>query len=165
MLKECERFKLINVKFPSIGERIVQLWGKPGLIPYINKLIHDARNNPALGLTTKIELALYGLRKEHDQLYARKQDTMAGLILADNDHFKTVNAQYRRIGSRLIELWGGPELCGFINNLLQDSRGGTRQGFSPEVAKALFKLMQTHDQDFPQYALKVGDIWTGGKAL
>ena len=165
MLKENERFRVINESFPNIGEQILQLWGKPGLLAYLNGVIDDARGNPARGFTTRIELALYGLRKEHEQLFGRQPALIEGQVLTDNEHFKTVNAQYQRIGRQLVELWGGPEVSGFINKLLQDTRGGMRQGFPPDVAAALFKLMQKHDQDFPKHALKIGDIWTGGKAL
>jgi hypothetical protein len=163
MLNENERFKLISENFPKIGNRILELWGKPGLIAYINKVIDDARKDPTLGLATKIELALYGLRKEHDQLYGRQPATMEELSLADNEHLKTINAQHGRIGRKIAKLWGGPALCEFINTLLQDTRGGTRKGFPPDVAKALFMLMQKHDQEFPEHALKVRDIWPGGK--
>jgi hypothetical protein len=165
MLDDNERFKVINENFPEIGNRIVQLWGKPGLIAYINKVIDDAMNDPKLGLTTKIELALYVLRKEHIQLYGRQPPQMEGQILTDNEDFEKINTQYQHIGRQLKELWGGPELSGFINKLLQGTRSGIRQGFPPDVATALFKLMQKHDQDFPEHALKVGDIWTDGKTL
>lgn len=165
MLKENERFKLIDENFPKIGEQILQLWGKPGLIAYINRVLDDAKKDPALGLTTRIELALYGLRKEHEQRYGRQPALIQGEALTEDESFKKINAPYQRIGRQLVELWGGPEASGFINKLLQDTRGGTRQGFPPDVAAALFKLMQKHDQEFPQHALKVGDIWTGGKTL
>jgi hypothetical protein len=165
MLEESERFRLIRENLPEIAERILQLWGKPGLVSYINGVIDDARKDPSLGVTAKIELALYGLRKEHDRLHARQPAPPGGQVLTEDEHFKKINAQHQRIGRELKELWGGPKLGGFVNQLLQDTRGGTRQGFSPEVAAALFKLLQKHDRDFPEHALKVGDIWTGGKTL
>jgi len=165
MLKDSDRFKVVSENIPRVGERILELWGKPGLVAYINGVINDAKDDPSLGLTTKVELALYGLRKEHDQLFGRQAPGSEGQTLSDNEHFKIINAQYQRIGGQLKELWGGPELTGFINNLLQDTRNGARQGFPPDVAAALFKLMQKHDQDFPGHALKIVDIWTDRKKL
>ena len=165
MVKKNERFRVLNEKFPQIGEQILQLWGKSGLIAYINRVLDDARESPALGFTTRIELALYGLRKEHELEFGRQPEMIDGQVITDNEHFKKINAQYPRIGKQVVDLWGRPGFNGFINKLLQDTRGGMRQGFSPDVAAALFKLMQKHDQDFPKHALKIGDIWTGGKAL
>ena len=165
MIGENERFKVVDAKFPKIGKRIAELWGKPGLVAYINKVIDDSRASTVSELPAKVELALYGLRKEHDQLFGRQPAAADASALTDNEHFKKVSAQYTRIAKELIKLWGGPECCGYINTLLQDTRGGTRQGFPPDVAKALFMLMQKHDKDFPQHALKVGDIWTGRKSI
>ncbi len=42
----------------------------------------------------------------------------------------------------------------YINQLLNDSRDGKRQGFPPQVAKHLFYLLQEHDTKFPQYIPK-----------
>ncbi len=104
MLKEDERFKLIDGNFPKIGRQIVQLWGKPGLIAYINSVIDNAKENPALGLATKIELALYGLRKEHEQIYGRQHALIQGGALAEDEDFKTINAPYQRIGRQIVQL-------------------------------------------------------------
>ena len=163
MLKEDQRFRVVNENFPKIGEQILQLWGKPGLIAYINGVLDDARGNPTLGFTTRIELALYGLRKEHEQLFGRPPALIEGQVLTDNEHYKTINAQFQRIGRQLVELWGGPAASRYINKLIWDTRGGTRQGFPPDVAAALIKLMQRHDREFPEQALKKGNFWPDGK--
>ena len=163
MLEESERFRVIKESTPKIAEEILRIWGTPELVAYINRVIDDARGNPAPGLTAKVELALYGLRKEHEREYGRRQAVIDGHSLAENEHFRKVDAQHKRIAAQLVKLWGGPDASAYINTLLQDTRGGTRQGFPPEVAKALFKLLQIHDRDYPAHALKVGDIWTGGK--
>ena len=164
-LKENELFKAVNGKFPEIGKRIFRLWGKPGLVAYINDVIDDEREDPTPGLTAEIESALQGLLKEHDQLYPRQPGQLERHVLTYDEHFLKVNGQHRHIARQLKKLWGGPEFAGFVNNLLQETRDGTRQGFPPDVATALFNLLQKHDRDFPEHALKVGDIWTDGKAL
>ena len=42
----------------------------------------------------------------------------------------------------------------YINQLLNESRDGKRQGFPPQVAKHLFQLLQAHDAEFPHYIPK-----------
>lgn len=165
MLKESESFKLIDASFPHIGKRIFVLWGRADLIPYLNDLIIDARDDPALGFSTAVEAALHGLRERHDRDFPRQLGQPERHVLSENDQFKTVNTAFRRIGRRLKDLWGGPELSAYINTLLQDTRDGTRQGFPPEVATALFRLMQKHDADFPEHVVPVADIWILGKGL
>ena len=81
-------------------------------------------------------------------------------MLEENEQFKIVQARYAHIARRIQELWGRPALSSYINHLLQDTRGGTRQGFPGDVAMAMFKLMNQHDDEYPQYAIKAGDIWS-----
>lgn len=45
-------------------------------------------------------------------------------------------------------MWGTPQCRHLLNDLLSDSRGGTRQGFPPEHASTIFRLLQEHDVDF-----------------
>lgn len=52
---------------------------------------------------------------------------------------------------RIDELWGTRDGRDFINDLLSDSREGTRQGFEPEHATVLFELLIEHDNHFPQF--------------
>jgi len=44
--------------------------------------------------------------------------------------------------------------------LINDKRDGRRQGFPEDVMVALFRLMQEHDKQFPQFVLKITDIWS-----
>jgi hypothetical protein len=43
---------------------------------------------------------------------------------------------------------------------MNDTRDGARQGFPEDVALALFKLLQKHEREFPQYVKPVGEIWS-----
>ena len=51
---------------------------------------------------------------------------------------------FSRIVDKIIILWGEPELEAYFNELLMDSRGGTRQGFPPDVASEIFRLSMYH---------------------
>jgi len=61
------------------------------------------------------------------------------------EHYPHVLAQnFPRIVDKIIMLWGEPELEAYFSELLMDSRGGTRQGFPPEVASEIFSLSMYH---------------------
>lgn len=56
--------------------------------------------------------------------------------------------QFPRIIGKIIMLWGEPEAEAYFNELLMDSRGGTRQGFPPNIASEIFSLSMYHSQKF-----------------
>jgi hypothetical protein len=49
------------------------------------------------------------------------------------------------------EQWGSLACRRQLMSLMNDTRNGQRQGFPPEHAMTLFRLMLEHDTDFPQY--------------
>lgn len=49
--------------------------------------------------------------------------------------------EFPHILARLSEIWGKPEAQDFISHLLQDNRGGERQGFSMEVLQEILLLL------------------------
>ena len=55
------------------------------------------------------------------------------------------NAEVRfpRIVARINDLWGEPELDDYLDDLMISDREG-RQGFPPEVAVELFRLIAVH---------------------
>ena len=70
-------------------------------------------------------------------------------MLDTNESFKLVAERFPHISKKIEVTWGHKECSEFINRLLTDSRDGKRQGFPPEVGKALFKLMALHDELYP----------------
>ena len=66
----------------------------------------------------------------------------------------------QHIELQLFYLYATRDYRVYINQLLQDSRDGQRQGFPPHIAKHLFNLLQEHDREFPQFVpqLKPWDI-------
>ena len=64
---------------------------------------------------------------------------------------------FERIHNRIVALWGTQECRDYINTLLTDTRGGTRSGFPPVIAKELFRLLHQHDLEFHRFS-KVSDI-------
>lgn len=53
---------------------------------------------------------------------------------------KIMEEKYPRVFNRIIELWYTQEIDDYFTELLMDTRGGTRQGFAPEVASEIFSL-------------------------
>ena len=48
-------------------------------------------------------------------------------------------------------IWGSPDCRELLLSLINDSRGGDRAGFSPEIAKIIFALLDKHDEMYPQF--------------
>ncbi len=53
--------------------------------------------------------------------------------------------QFARILNRIIELWETPQMESYFNDLMMDTRGGTRQGFPKEVASDILNLSRVYD--------------------
>ena len=67
------------------------------------------------------------------------------LLDGQEEHYPHALAeQFPRIVNKIILLWGEPEAELYFSELLMDSRGGTRQGFPPEVASDIFNLSMYH---------------------
>ncbi len=49
--------------------------------------------------------------------------------------------EFPHLLARLTEGWGTLDAQDFLNNLLQDNRGGERQGFSMEVLQEILLLL------------------------
>ncbi len=53
--------------------------------------------------------------------------------------------KFPRILNRIVDLWDSREIEDYFNDLLMDTRGGTRQGFPPDVASEIFALSIAHE--------------------
>lgn len=73
---------------------------------------------------------------------------------------KKLEAQFQRVFSRIVELWDTKEIDDYFNDLLMDTRGGTRQGFPPEVASEIFALSVAHEKICEQNLLALGNPWS-----
>jgi hypothetical protein len=67
-----------------------------------------------------------------------------------------------RIGNALTLFWGEKEFIPYIENLLNDTRDGTRQGFNKPVSEALIKLQDFYDSIYPRQEAKATkwDAWS-----
>lgn len=161
MPSKNEQFRVINTHSPEMAERIITVWGSAELSEFINGLLLDERDHAGRKLEQEITNALAGLQAEHDREYPKYAIQAGGCSekCAENEHFKTINARFPHIGRRLQSKWGRPAFSEYVHELLNDSRAG-RQGFPEETMLALFKLMEVHDCEYPQYVKKITDIWT-----
>lgn len=168
MITDLADFKTINEHYPHIGNRLRDVWGTDGFAKLVNDLTSSHTGGD--GFPQDIKLCMKSLLAHHEIEFKPQEDTLAPAITqpvlqvasgpADNEHVKVVNEQYPRIGAQLIEKWGTAAFPVFLNELMNDSRGGKRAGFSDTAATALFRLMMQHDHLFPQFELKVNDIWS-----
>lgn len=53
--------------------------------------------------------------------------------------------------SRIDTIWGTRECRNLINKLMNDTRDGSRAGFAPDHAHAIFALLMEHDELFPEF--------------
>ena len=164
MLRDREAFNLVNQRFPHIGQRLMAAWGRQELVTYIDGLVNVARDEGRQGFPGEIVRALMTLKCEHDLEFPQKvgESPKEGdpNNLLDNEELETIKQRFPHIGRQLLSLWGCPDFSVYINQLLSDTRGGSRQGFPVEVARALFKLIQLHDRAFPLHASDIPDIWS-----
>jgi hypothetical protein len=155
-----ELLRSVNVHAPDVVEKVIAFWGTADLHFYVNEALRmrgEALPEEAKNALAKIVLD----HAEEFPQHAAKAETAAEIPpdLAANESFQIVNQRFSRIGKRLAELWGHDGCTDYINDLLNDTRGG-RQGFPPDVAIALFRLESAHDAAFPHLVKPSSDIWS-----
>ena len=161
MLNKNELFRRLNTRSPEVVERLIVLWGSGDLVAYINELMSNSKGGVAA--TDDFRFVLSSLKAEHEREFPHHAAPMPEIkenVLAQNAEFNTVNSRFPRIGQRIMATWGSAKFCEYTNELMNDKREGHRQGFPEDVVVALFRLMQEHDKQFPQFVLKITDIWS-----
>jgi ankyrin repeat protein len=89
-------------------------------------------------------------------------------LLSGQEELYPLNLEERfaRVLNRIVELWDTKEIDDYFNELMIDTRGGTRQGFPPEVASEIFALSMAHAKirgQEPQAAAG-GNPWNDAEA-
>ena len=161
-MNKNELFRAINKCSPDVVERLITHWGTLQLSEYLSDLLGAVRSGARPEFTDDVIHALTSLGAEHDRefpQYAIQTETVSAGQLEQIEYFKTINSRFPRIGRRLTSSWGHSTFTAYVNELLNDTRAG-RQGFPEAVMLALFKLMEEHDKAFPQYVIKVSDLWS-----
>ena len=72
---------------------------------------------------------------------------------------KNLEEKFPHVLNRIVELWNKKEIDDYFNDLLMDTRGGTRQGFPPEVASEIFALSIAHAKIREQKLLAADNPW------
>lgn len=68
------------------------------------------------------------------------------LLKGNKSHYPhALERQFARILNKIIELWDTPQIEAYFNDLMMDTRGGTRQGFPKDVASDIFNLSNVYD--------------------
>lgn len=65
-----------------------------------------------------------------------------------------IASSYPRIHEKIVHTWGTEECRNYLMNLINDSRDGSRQGFSPLIGKEIVLLLLEHDVRFPYLAVE-----------
>lgn len=73
----------------------------------------------------------------------------------------TITASYPHIGKMLSEKWGSKDIVSYIEQLLQDTRDGSRRGFPFQVMTALVNIQSQHLQltGAPPDRKEIKDTW------
>lgn len=62
-------------------------------------------------------------------------------------------------------IWGSRDCRSHLTRLMTDTRGGKRQGFPPEHARTIMRLLIEHDRLFPQFEYEPMDTRWGDEHL
>jgi hypothetical protein len=158
MAAKFELFRIINGHSNEIVEKLIALWGTGELHIFIS----DTLKSQGKTLPPEATGALTALIEEHCREFPHHPVHTEAAVsdqLAANESFQILNSRYARLGTRVAELWGHEGCTDYINELMNDTRGG-RQGFPADVAIALFRLVQDHERDFPQFIKNDTQIWS-----
>lgn len=165
-MTKVEIFRRINAQHPEIVERLIGHWGTSELQGYVEELAQGGQGSSgtlASDLLEEIQLLLAEHRKEFPQ-FAAAHDTQIEACLDNNEHLRVISEHFPHIAKRLRVTWGRKAFAEYVNELLNDTRGGKRKGFPPDVLFALQKIVAEHDRHNPHCAVVVRDIWSIGGA-
>jgi hypothetical protein len=79
--------------------------------------------------------------------------------IRNNYDFLVIEARHPHIATKIDVLWGSRELNDYMHRLMTDTRDGTRQGFAPEVAGAIFRIIQMHENLHPHVLARPSNPW------
>ena len=163
-MNKIDLYRQINASRPDVVERLISLWGSAELRGYIDELLDipaaDAKHFPDELAGALLKLA--GEHRKEFPKFGEAFDAQRESKLDQNESFKTIAARFPRIAKHLRLTWGSKEFRHYIDQLLNDTRGGKRQGFPPEVLFALHKIVEEHDRQNPDCAVVFRDVWTIG---
>ncbi len=71
-----------------------------------------------------------------------------------------VEEHYPHVFASIVRLWGTSEMASFLNGLMVTQRSG-RQGFSPEAASEIIRLIGAYEKlgFVPPAPRQPGDVW------
>lgn len=65
---------------------------------------------------------------------------------------------FPHVAHRVTLFWGQPEGRPYLNSLISETRGETRQGFPNHFFPTILKLIEVHDKEHPKFIPKK-DLW------
>lgn len=163
-MNKIDLYRQINASRPDVVERLISLWGSSEFRAYVDELLGipatDAKHLP--DELVEVVLRLVGEHSKEYPQFGQERDAQLESSLDQSDSYKTIDARFPRIAKHLRLVWGSKEFRHYVDQLLNDTRGGKRQGFPPEVLFALHKIIEEHDRQNPDCAVIVRDVWSIG---
>lgn len=84
---------------------------------------------------------------------------LQALLEADEERYpRSLEAKFKRIFDKIVDLWGTPGLEDYFTSLLIDDRGG-RQGFPGDVMRDIFFLHGLHERVMRAKLEQRADVW------
>jgi len=80
-------------------------------------------------------------------------------MLVTNKDFLIIRERHPLIAQKIEWAWGDQVFYKFFDNSMNDTRGGTRKGFSEEVSNSLLNLYIKHSTEYPRISTEA-DIWS-----
>lgn len=79
-------------------------------------------------------------------------------MFIETNEYQHLEKYYPHIARKILLMWGSPEMIRYFNDLLVDSRGGIREGFSLETVNNIFHLKDVHKREFFKYVNISGKV-------
>ncbi|APR05351.1 MULTISPECIES: hypothetical protein [Thauera] len=67
--------------------------------------------------------------------------------------------RFPHLAPRISAMWGTRDGRKYLSSLIMDTRDGQRQGFPPEHAKTIVRLLLEHDIAYPEFEPVDDRVW------
>lgn len=151
----------LNEQLPSVAEQVIGQWGTSELDSYIGRVVREAPSS-GLALTADLIDSLKALQAIHLQEFPKFAALSSDAVAArfkENANFQVIEARFPHIAVQIVESWGKRAFHLYIDTLFNDTKRVKRQGFPEDVAVAIFRLIQQHDEEHPSLMAASKDIW------
>jgi hypothetical protein len=159
-MKHIKILRKLSDRSPEVLEHVIALWGQPGIVEYIHHIMHHLPPSDMEQLQSLMTVC-----EELKQVHLEKYPEISWGMSAEEreiratEDFQIISDRFPHIGRRLIFTWGSYAFYIYSHTLFTDTRGGTRQGFPPEILAAITRIVKIHEERYPPLDARRLDIW------